>query len=340
MKFPKTKEISSELLKKILSIILAVFAVVVFFTAFEIYMPVNPDSHQIVSFIVEKGWGDDQIAVKLKEAGLIRSPKFFQFYVISTLRHTSLQAGEYNLSPKESTYEIAKKMAQGDIVRDKVIILEGWDINHIGKYLESKEICTKEDFFELTKKDYSEDFDFLADKPKVVTLEGYLFPDTYEISKSETCEDILYAMLNNFGKKITSDLREEISRQGESIYNIVTMASLIEKEVRTLQDKEIVSGILWKRLEIGMPLQVDATLIYITGRTSVLPGDKKIDSPYNTYMYYGLPAGPISNPGLNSITAVIYPRQTNYLFYLSDGTTIFSKTLAEHNAAIEKYLKY
>jgi UPF0755 protein len=117
------------------------------------------------------------------------------------------------------------------------------------------------------------------------------------------------------------------------------MASMLEKEVKTLDDKKIVSGILWKRMEIGMPLQLDSTVIYITGNPNISTKDTKVDSPYNTYKYRGLPKGPISNPGIYSIIAAIYPTQTNYLYYLTDGKPIYSETLDQHNAAKAKYLK-
>ena len=133
-------------------------------------------------------------------------------------------------------------------------------------------------------------------------------------------------------------MRTEIANQKKSIFDIVTMASLLEKEVSTLSDKKIVSGILWKRLSISMPLQLDSTIIYITGNPNISAKDKLVNSPYNTYKYYGLPKGPISNPGIDSITAAIYPTQTNYLYYLTDGKTIFSETLEEHNAAKAEYL--
>jgi UPF0755 protein len=147
-------------------------------------------------------------------------------------------------------------------------------------------------------------------------------------------------MLKNFDQKLTPALMAEIKAQKKSIFSIVTMASLLEKEVKTQEDKKIVSGILWKRIAIGMPLQLDATINYITnkGDASVTIKDTKINSPYNTYKYYGLPKGPISNPGLDSISAAIYPTKTNYLYYLTDGKTIFSETLEQHIEAA-KYLK-
>jgi UPF0755 protein len=142
---------------------------------------------------------------------------------------------------------------------------------------------------------------------------------------------------------VSLEIKEEIERQGKSIFDIITMASLLEKEVRTEEDKKIVAGILWKRMEIGMPLQVDATIAYITGKNStrISKEETKIDSPYNTYKYKGLPLGPICNPGFESIFASLYYEDSDYLYYLStpEGETIFSKTLEEHNIAKGKYLK-
>jgi UPF0755 protein len=183
----------------------------------------------------------------------------------------------------------------------------------------------------------------LKDKPKSLNLEGYIFPDSYKIRKEETIEDIINKTLQNFDKKVTPELRQEIEKQNKTIFEIITMASLLEKEVKTLEDKKIVSGILWKRLENNMPLQVDATISFITGKkdANISIEETKIDSPYNTYKYKGLPLGPISNPGLESIIAAIYPESSDYWYYLStpEGETVFSKTLEEHNIAKAKYLK-
>ena len=150
-------------------------------------------------------------------------------------------------------------------------------------------------------------------------------------------------MLENFDLKLTLELRQEIASQEKTIFEIVTMASLLEKEVRTLDDRKLVAGILWKRLENKVPLQVDATVAYITGKktTKVSKEDTEIDSAYNTYKYLGLPLGPICNPGIESIVASLYPQDSNYWYYLStpEGETIFSRTLQEHNIAKAKYLK-
>jgi len=328
-------KISFDFLRKITSVVGTVFLLAFFYICFQIYVPLNPGSQETIVYTVQKGSGDEEIASDLKRIGIIRSAYFFNFYALLSLKHTSLMAGEYNLSSRMSIHQIASKMSQGDVIKNTAVILEGWDKWDIAKYLEEKNICKQKEFLDLIKKDYSGKYAFLASKPKSVDLDGFLFPDTYETAKDENCEGFLDKMLENFGKKITPEISAEIKNQGKTIFKIVTMASLIEKEVITTEDKKIVSGILWNRIKIGMPLQVDATINYITGKND--PGaaikDTKINSPYNTYMYYGLPKGPISNPGIDSILAAVYPTQTDYLYYLTDGRTIFSKTLEEHNAA-------
>ncbi|MFA6190026.1 MAG: endolytic transglycosylase MltG [Candidatus Staskawiczbacteria bacterium] len=339
MKKRDLSKISIKFFEKISSTVITILVLIVIFIILQIYLPINPTSHENIVFTVEKGWSDDQIASKLEELKIIRSSLFFQFYAIVSLKHSSLQAGEYNISPKMSTYTIVNKMAKGDVIKDKVVILEGWNIKDIAEYLELKEICKKEYFTSLTKIDYSAQFNFLKDAPKKAGIEGYIFPDTYQIAKGESCEDIIDITLKNFDKKLTPELRVEIIKQKKTIFDIIIMASMIEKEVRTTEDKKIVSGILWKRLSVGMPLQLDATVNYITGKND--PGakikDTKIDSPYNTYKYAGLPKGPISSPGINSIMAAIYPKKTSYWYYMTDGVTIFSETFAQHKAAIANY---
>ena len=335
-------QISVKFFKNTTSVVSAVLLLVFILICFEVYIPENYNSNETITFTVEKGWSDKDISSSLQKLGIIRNKYFFSFYSIISLKHSSLQAGEYSLSPRMSIYDIVSKMAEGSVIKDEVVILEGWDINDIGKYLQGKGICSQNYFVALTKKDYSGKFSFLADKPKNLNLEGYLFPDTYEIGKGETCDDLVTAMLTNFDQKLTPAYRTEIKNQKKSIFNIVTMASLLEKEVRTSDDKKIVSGILWKRISAGMPLQLDCTVNYITGKNaaSCSISDTKINSPYNTYMYTGLPKGPIANPGIDSITAAIYPTATNYWYYLTDGKTIFSETLAQQDAAQAKYLSH
>ncbi len=312
---------------------------------FEIYIPKSEAPGQTIIYNAKRGIGDEDIANDLKEQGIIRSSLFFEFYVVISRQHSKLQAGRYNLSSSMSVAEIVKKFVSGNVIKERIIIFEGWDTKDIALYLESEKLYPKKDFLDLLKKDFNSEFSFLRSKPKDLSLEGYIFPDTYYINSGEKIEDFLMVTLANFDRKLTPDLRKEISSQNKSIFQIITMASIIEKEVRSTEDKKIVSGLLWKRIESGMPLQVDATVNYITDKNDprVTIKDTKIDSPYNTYKYQGLPLGPISNPGMDSILASIYPTKSEYWYYLSasrTGKTIFSKTLEEHNRAVAKYLNY
>ncbi len=340
----------------LIAILIILFGCV--FIGFGIYAPKEPGSSETAAFLVKKGEGVKEISTNLEQQGLIRYSLLFRFYILASGVSSDLKAGEYSFSKSMSIPDIVKKLVSGDVIKKKITIIEGWDLRDIGWYFENKGMFTAEEIFEITGfpladyskipdlpgcQDFSKEFDFLADKPKNVGLEGYLFPDTYEILPEDRIEEIVSKMLTNFDKKLNQDLRKEMIFQGKLIFEIVIIASLIEKEVQTPEDKKIVSGILWKRLKNGIPLQVDAAIIYITAKktTKISKADLKIDSPYNTYKYKGLPLGPISNPGFESILAAIYPQNSQYFYYLStpEGETIFSKTLEEHNIAKAKYLK-
>jgi len=307
-------------------------------------------SNQAENFIVAKGETATQIAKNLRLNNLIKSEFYFKYNVWR--ENLKIQAGEYSISQKLSTREIIKILTQGEAISQEksITIIEGWNNKDIAAYLEKNNIISVKDFLALTKeplKNWKFDFtkpDFLNDAPGTVGLEGYLFPDTYRIFKDTKAEEIIYKMLDNFNKKLTPGMREEIKKQNKTIYEIITMASVIEKEVRSTDDMKIVSGIFWNRIKNGQALQSCATLAYILGvnKPQYSLEDTKIDSPYNTYKYRGLPPGPIANPGLNAIAAAIYPENTNYNYFLSDpktGKTIYSKTLDEHNANKYKYLK-
>ena len=334
------------------------------FIWFGIYAPKDSNSVETTAFLVKKGEGAKEISAHLKEQDLIRHSLLFRFYVLAKGVSGNLKAGEYSLSKAMNVSEVVNKFVSGDVVKKKITIIEGWNLRDIGWDLENKGIAQAQELFELVgfpatdysvvadlpkPKDFSKEFNFLKDKPKNLGLEGYLFPDTYYIIEQRTenneqeLEDIVCKMLTNFGEKLTPDLRQEIANQDKTIFETATMASMIEKEVRTFEDKKIVSGILWKRLENGIPLQVDATINYIIGKktTKISKADLRIDSLFNTYKHRGLPLGPISNPGIESILASLYPENSGYWYYLStpEGETIFSKTLEQHNIAKAKYLK-
>ena len=321
------------------------FSLFIFFLWQAIYLAKIPYDKESKIFTIEKGQGLKEISTNLEKEGIIKSDFLFNLYAIFSKKSTKLQAGKYELSSSMAIPEIVEKFVKGEVIKEKITIIEGWNLNDIEKAINEK-FKIKTQKLKLSVKnlpEFKEKFDFLKNLPENATLEGFLFPDTYEFSFNVREEEILEKMLVNFDKKLNSQLREEIKKQNKTIFEIIIMASLIEKEVQTMEDKKLVSGVLWKRLKIGMPLQVDATITYITGKktTKISIEETQIDSPYNTYKYFGLPIGPICNPGLDSILAAIYPRESDYLFYLStsDGKTIFSKNLLEHNIAKAKYLR-
>ncbi len=294
-----------------------------------IYLPKDLSSFQEVLFKITQGQGAKEIAFNLEKQDLIKNDLLFRFYTFLKRGAGKLRAGTYLLSSSMSIPQICKKIISGDALKDKITIIEGWNLRDIAWYFENKGMFQAEELLEL-----SESFKN--------NLEGYLFPDTYLIDRDTTFEEIVRIMLDNFDKKLSPELREEIKRQDKSIFEVITMASLLEKEVKTFEDRQIVAGILWKRLRNNMPLQIDATITYITGKktTKISRTETEIDSPYNTYKYLGLPLGPICNPGLDSIKAAVYSKESEFWYYLSspDGETIFSKTLEQHNIAKAKYL--
>lgn len=248
---------------------------------------------------------------------------------------------------------------------DTITILEGWNVQDISRYLEGEGIVSRTDFLNVVgwpRVDYrnqkelpalfefKEDYDFLADKPKHYGLEGYIFPDTYRIYASSTVLEIMNKVLSNFDNKLTPQMRDDIKKQGKSIYEIITMASIIEKEApinyqtRDNRDARIISGIFWNRLDIGQGLQSDATLSYILddNKPQHSGAELEVDSLYNTYKYRGLPPGPICNPGILAIEAAIYPIETDYYYFLTtlDGSQVYyARNYEGHLQNKYKYLK-
>jgi UPF0755 protein len=294
------------------------FAILFFIFCFFYWGIFLPKSHSFEEkiFFVKKGEGLFEISKNLEKEGLIKNRIFFLVYIIFQRKEKSLISGAYSLSPSMNVKEIAKIITSGKIKTVKITIPEGYTIKDIEEKLNIK----------------------IENK----ALEGYLFPDTYYLPFGFLAEDLIKVMRENFENKI-APYKKDIEARGKTIHQILTLASLLEKEVKTKEDKELVAGILWKRLKFGMPLQVDATITYLTGKKTTKIGkeDLEIDSPYNTYKYKGLPPGPICNPGLESILAAIYPKDSDYWYYLStpEGKTIFSKTLKEHNVAKAQYLQ-
>ncbi len=314
----------------------------------EIYSPQgNIDSTRM--FVIENGQGAKEISFNLEEGGIIKNPYLFLLYVYARGNYRDIQAGEYLLSSGMSVSDIVNMLVNGKTAQEKLTIIEGWDLRDLAGYFEKQGLSSKDELYKITgvptgtNNNINISEEILNGKPEGLSLEGYIFPDTYYYKKGDSAETIIKRAVENLDERLTPELSKNIKDRGKSIFEIITMASLIEKEVRTPQDKAIVSGILWKRLANGMGLQVDSTVLYATGKenSKVYTVDTKFNSPYNTYKYRGLPLGPICSPGMDSIIAAVMPTKSDYLYYLSapNGKTIFSKTLEEHNYNKAKYLK-
>jgi UPF0755 protein len=237
-----------------------------------------------------------------------------------------LIAGDYLLDKKEGPADLAFRITKGHFHLNtfKATIPEGWSVTQIGEYLKTNLISfDKSKFIKLAKE-----------------KEGYLFPDTYFISPTIKPEDMIKKMTDNFDLKIKSVTA--LSTSTKTLKEIIIMASILEEEARTTESRRMVSGILWKRISLGMPLQVDSTFLYINGKTTyeLTLEDLKINSPYNTYQYKGLPPGPISNPGLDAINAALNPIKSKYIYFLSSksGTMHYATTFEEHKKNKELYL--
>ncbi|MFA5776822.1 MAG: endolytic transglycosylase MltG [Parcubacteria group bacterium] len=322
----------------LLIVILAAIAGSFFYFRYQVYYS-HGSYENVKIFKIEKGEGNSAVSDKLKKEGLISSKIYFYYYSRTHELLSKILPGDYELNGKMTIPEIAATITREQNKFLKITFPEGWDSKKVAERLSSKGFSGAE-FLDIVKNpsyDLTSKYSFFSLLPRGISLEGYLFPDTYFFSQKLTSEDIVRKILSDFDNRFAPDLRDEIKKQGKSLEDIVTMASIIEREVKKEEDKKTVSGIFWNRIKNGQPLQSCATIAYILGENKKQYSfeDTRINSPYNTYMNKGLPPGPINNPGLSSIEAAIYPKETGYNYFLSDpetGETVFSKTLEEHNA--------
>ncbi|MBI2196260.1 endolytic transglycosylase MltG [Candidatus Daviesbacteria bacterium] len=292
------------------------------------FSPVSADK-AIKVFVIAKGAGVSEIAKKLKEKKLIKSELAFKIYVRQDNLANKLQAGSYKLSSSMSTPEIIKALQTGS--EDAwITLIEGWRVEEIAAELNSKFQIPNSKFLELAE-------------------EGYMFPDTYLFPKEATVEYITDTLRNTFNARFDPQLRSKIRSQGLTEDQGVILASIVEREARSDGVRKMVASILLKRFKIGMALNADATLQYALGyqeqerswwKRNLSSEDKKINSPYNTYLHGGFPPTPISNPGLSSLQAVANADSSvPYLYYYHDskGVSHYGKTLEEHNQNIVNY---
>lgn len=313
----------------ILSVLLILVAVVMSAWWRQAIKPLNETQTEPVTFVVSPGEGVRSIADRLQKDELIRSSVAFFLYVRAMGYDNILQAGEFRLNPSMSMTDITENLTHGSI-DIWVTIPEGWRNAQIAQQI-SKDLSIPE-------------AEFLKE-----AKEGYMFPDTYLVPKDATAAGVAALFHENFSKKVTPGMIAQAEARGLSLDELVIVASLVEREARLAEDRPLVASVILNRLDQDMKLDIDATIQYALGyqpaekvwwKKDLTVDDLVMEHPYNTYKIPGLPPGPIANPGLAAIQAVINAPSNDYIFYLADskGKSHFARTLEEHNANISKYL--
>ncbi|WP_241254454.1 endolytic transglycosylase MltG [Brevibacillus sp. SYP-B805] len=307
--------------------------------------PVAPGSQAVQKQVkIPPGASVREIGGLLEENGLIRSGTIFAYYVRSKGVGSRLQAGTYSFRVGQTIDEMVASMVNGDVIPDSVrfTIPEGWNVEQIATALAEQKLVDKEKFLKEVNTGSFPEFPFVAAIPKKAErkyrLEGYLFPDTYEVKKGATEHEIIAKMLAQFQKEMKPEWVETLKKRQMSIDDAVNLASIVEREVVVDKERPIVAGVFFNRIREHWLLQSCATVQFVLGkqRDRITFDDLKVDSPYNTYLHPGLPPGPIANPGRASLAAVVQPAKHDYFFFVTkkDGSSehYFSKTYEEHLA--------
>jgi UPF0755 protein len=287
--------------------------------------------------LVPKGSPLSEVVRILRVEGILPYPPAFRALVLLTFSGRRLHYGEYAFPAPPSAFEAWRRLVRGDVIKYEVTVPPGANLYDIGEMLEKKNLAPAEAFLAT------------AASPDVLrrleipgeSAEGYLFPDNYLFVKPVTPEEILELMVRQFRRKVPPDAEKRAREEGLSLHEVVTIASIIEKETGVEAEKPIVSAVIRRRLGLGMPLQMDPTVIYGVKRFdgTVTRKDLRTAGPYNTYLNRGLPPGPIANPGPAALAAALNPSKEEYLYFVSrnDGSHAFSRTLPEHNRAVERF---
>ncbi|MBI2475464.1 endolytic transglycosylase MltG [Candidatus Uhrbacteria bacterium] len=299
---------------------------------------------------IPEGSSVDAISKLLKKNKIISSRFLFKTYTKFANAQSSLQAGVFVLKPQMSFKKIVASLTNAQAQEIQLTIPEGFSLQQIGQEVEKNfsQISVADwDSVTNSANDFTEQQDILSGIPSGQGLEGYLFPDTYRFRKDADAKTIAETMIITLKRRLAENNiivpDHLVMQNGMTFHQVLTLASIVEREVRSKEDMAHVAGIFLTRLKIGMALQADSTVNFVTGKqdSSVSITDSKIDSPYNTYKFLGLPPGPISNPGMNAIQAVLNPSASNDLYFLTTpaGQVIYSKTFDDHIANKYKYLK-
>lgn len=304
---------------------------------YKLAQPVNAAADAAVTITVKPGMSTREIGQVLYEKNLIRSVSLFRLVARLEGMEKSLQAAEYSFSPAMSVRQIVGMLARGEVAYRQFTVPEGYTIDQIAALLEEKNLADAAKFKEAAKS--LRPFDYIEDSNDVVyPVEGFAFPDTYRVARAVTEPQLLRMMLYQFNDRFTPQMRERARQMGFSLREVVILASLVEKEAQLESERPVIAAVFMNRLKLEMPLQSCATIQYILGypKVELSIQDTQLPSPYNTYLHMGLPPGPIANPGIESINAVLYPAQNDYLYFVADknGAHHFSQTYEQHLATI------
>lgn len=312
----------------------------------------NFKQNEEVYFQIPEGVGLKSISSNLKQSGVIENELFFRIKCQELAIDKNFKAGEFTLNKNMDFYQVVEILQESSSINDdnqvKFLIKEGETQEDIARNLEAQGIISYNEFMQACNT-LTFDYEFLKEMPisdeRESRLEGYLYPDTYFIKKGESAENIINKFLVRFDQLYTEELRQTTKSKGMTIDEVITIASIIEKEIKYAPERPVAASVIFNRLKQGMPLQMDATVIYAkkqhSDRTTI--EDTKIKSPYNTYYVEGLPIGPISNPRIECIEAVLYPENTDYIYYVvKDDTTgehFYTSDYNEFLKAKQEYLK-
>ena len=301
--------------------------------------PLDPNGVE-QPFSIAPGESVPSIAIRLEETGLIHSAAAFRAYHIYTGLDTSIQAGDYILSPSLSTVDIARELQDATPEQVSFTILPGWRMEEIAESIPTSGLNTTPDAFLEAARTAHHDLEFL---PASASPEGFLYPDTYTFPRETTAEELVDEFLRNFSQYLTVNIRDGFARQDMDIYQAVTLASIVQREAIVVEEQSQIASVFLNRLNMGMKLDTDPTVQYALGYNAtqgtwwtnpLSTEDLQIDSLYNTYRYAGLPPGPISNPSLSALRAVAFPAETPYYYFRArcDGSGLhnFAITFEEH----------
>lgn len=296
----------------------------------------NQPIKQYVTIV--SGSSVNEIADQLHDMGLIRSSQAFEWYVSSHYLREKLQYGTYSIAKNESVPQIVDKLVNGKVATDLVTILPSKRIDEIRQAFITAGFAPKAVDAAFKASQYRGEYPALADNPPSADLEGFLYPDSFQKTATTDPKVIVAASLTEMQKHLTTDIRNGFAKQGLSVYQGVTLASIVEQEVSRPEDRAQAAQVFLSRLRKGMLLGSDVTAHYGAIRAGVTPS-LSYDSPYNTHLHKGLPPGPISNVSESSLKAVAHPAKTSWLYFVTgdNGVTHFSKTLEEHDALAKKY---